>query len=328
MWGTALLEKSRHSFVRRAKQASLAIAVAVTLLPGTGKSQMSEQSPGPALNVPQSQQELDLPPPSTTARPRPKSRPQRARSENLGLSRNLATFLHNHRLPYVDAHVFEDADSSQVVILSGFVATQFGRDDATEKAHQFLAESAPEVTNQIVIDPTVRLRPPAQFVSQGDLGEILPRTFRGCWQGTVYTLDSIHVIPPFQKMGPWMSETYRLCYLQRGNDAFELTFTSVTMDPTAVTVQGYLVDDMGGHAEVVSTDGHANAKLRAFIHFKDKSPGLFGLFSHEETIEETVDLVCTVLNGEMNVQAQFEEHANEMPFVAGSWHQTFRGSVD
>lgn len=230
MWGIALLARSRHSLVRRAKQASFAVAIGVTLLPGTGKAQTSEQSAGSALSVPQSQQELDLPPPPTTARPRPKSRPQGARTENLELSHNLATFLHNHRLPYVDAHVFEDADSSQLVILSGFVATQFGRDDATDKARQFLGESAPQLTNQIVVDPTVRLRPPDGFVSQGDLGEILPRTFRGCWQGTVYTLDSIHVIPPFQKMGPWMSETYRLCYLQRGNDAFELTFTSVTMD--------------------------------------------------------------------------------------------------
>jgi hypothetical protein len=167
--------------VRRAKQACFAVAIGVTLLPGIGNAQTFEQSDGSALNVPQSQQELDLPSPSTTARPRPKSRPQRARSENLELSRNLATFLHNHRLPYVDAHVFEDADSSQVVILSGFVATQFGRNDAIDKARQFLGESAPEPTNQIVVDPTVSLRPPAQFVSQGNLGEVLPRTFEGCW---------------------------------------------------------------------------------------------------------------------------------------------------
>lgn len=51
------MARSRHSLVRRAKQASFAVAIGVTLLPGTGKAQTSEQSAGSALSVPQSQQE-------------------------------------------------------------------------------------------------------------------------------------------------------------------------------------------------------------------------------------------------------------------------------
>ena len=325
MRGIALLPKTRHSLEWRVKPAALALAIAVFVLPGTGKAQTSEQSAGSALNIPQSQQELDLPPPSTTARPRRKSRPQRARSENLELSRNLATFLHNHHLPYVDAHVFEDADSSQVVILSGFVATQFGRDDATDKARQFLGDSAPELTNQIVVDLTVSLRPPAQFVSQGNLGEILPRTFEGCWQGTVYVPDSDRAIPPFV-MGNWMSETYRLCYLQHGEGAFQLTFSTVDMDPSSARIQGIQVDDITGRVDVVSTDGSANAALRAYLHFRQRSPVLFGLLSAQSVSDETVALSCTIINGQMAVEAQFDQTCNGSPCFTGSWHQTFARS--
>jgi hypothetical protein len=324
------LFKERGRAVALLGRVCLALAVAAVLTGAASQTQTvaaqtPAQSEGEATDLHPSQQNLEIPPAQTPARRSRRQKPQLHESENLALSHELETLLHQHRLPYVDALVYVGSGTSRRAVLSGSVATNFGRQDAAEKARQFL--DAPEViiVNQIVVDPAVRQRPPDRFVAQGNLGEILPRTFQGCWQGTVYTLDSRRDIPPFV-MGNWMSETYRLCYLKHGDGPFQLTFSTIDMDPSSAQIQGIQIDDITGRVDVVSTDGSANAALHAYLHFRQKSPVLFGLLSAQSLSDESVDLSCAIVNGEMAVQAQFQQTCNGAPCSVGSWHQTFARS--
>ena len=65
----------------------------------------------------------------------------------------LTDYLKTHRLPLVGAQVLNKGSGNRQVVLYGFVATQFGKQDAEAKARQFLGDPNVEVTNRIDVRP-------------------------------------------------------------------------------------------------------------------------------------------------------------------------------
>ncbi len=65
----------------------------------------------------------------------------------------LADYLHHNRLPLVDVQLLQDSQGWRQVVLYGFVATPFGKDDAEEQARTFLDDPAVEIVNRIKIRP-------------------------------------------------------------------------------------------------------------------------------------------------------------------------------
>ena len=62
--------------------------------------------------------------------------------------RQTTKYLHNHRLPMVGAQI-TDTDSGRQLMLYGFVATDFGKDDAVAKSQKLLARLSISLLNHI-----------------------------------------------------------------------------------------------------------------------------------------------------------------------------------
>lgn len=69
------------------------------------------------------------------------------------LSKQLTNYFENHRLPMVGAQIGIASDGDRQVILYGFVATPFGKQDAEDKARRFLGDPAVRIDNRIVVRP-------------------------------------------------------------------------------------------------------------------------------------------------------------------------------
>jgi hypothetical protein len=67
----------------------------------------------------------------------------------------LTDYLHHHRLPAVGAQVTETPDGGRSVMLYGFVATPKGKSDAELRTRQYLNDSSVQITNRIMIDPSL-----------------------------------------------------------------------------------------------------------------------------------------------------------------------------
>jgi hypothetical protein len=101
-------------------------------------------------------------------------------------SQSLTNYLRQRRLPLVGAQVLEDSAGNRRIVLYGFVATQFGRNDAAREALSYYAEyraqlgtPAPPLENHIEIRPEIaRMRtraagPAAADTSKKSLNEVL-----------------------------------------------------------------------------------------------------------------------------------------------------------
>ena len=81
-------------------------------------------------------------------------------ASNLNVDRtssdSLTKYLHNHRLPLIGAQVSVKPDGSRHILLYGFVATDFGKQDAEKKARRYLHDQTAEMDNHIHIDPSIR----------------------------------------------------------------------------------------------------------------------------------------------------------------------------
>ena len=74
----------------------------------------------------------------------------------------ITKYLHMSELPMVTAQFSTSAGGSKQLILTGFVATQFGRDDAERIATGYLNDPSVNMVDQIVLDPHVEdMRPSA-----------------------------------------------------------------------------------------------------------------------------------------------------------------------
>jgi hypothetical protein len=72
-----------------------------------------------------------------------------------GTSDALTKYLHLNSLPMVSAQVSTSPGGSRQVILTGFVATQFGRTDAERIATAYLNDPTVNMADQLQIDPQV-----------------------------------------------------------------------------------------------------------------------------------------------------------------------------
>ena len=82
-----------------------------------------------------------------------------ARSQNYvidqGTSDALTRYLHMNELPMVTAQFPTSPGGSKQLILTGFVATQFGRNDAERIATAYLNDPSVNMVDQILLDPHV-----------------------------------------------------------------------------------------------------------------------------------------------------------------------------
>src|SRR6202521_1012586 len=68
-------------------------------------------------------------------------------------SQGLSDYLKHHQLPLVGAQVVTSKSGGRQVILFGFVASDFGKTDAEQKARHYLKDSSLVVDNRIKISP-------------------------------------------------------------------------------------------------------------------------------------------------------------------------------
>ena len=82
-----------------------------------------------------------------------------ARADNYvidqGASDALTRYLHLNSLPMVTAQFSTSPDGIKQLILTGFVATQFGRRDAERIATAYLNDPSVNMVDQILVDPHV-----------------------------------------------------------------------------------------------------------------------------------------------------------------------------
>lgn len=77
-------------------------------------------------------------------------------------SQALSDYLHRHRLPLVGAEIIPHPGGTPQLVLFGFTATAFGKQDAVTKARRFLHGAPVTVTNRIIVRPELlSLKAPA-----------------------------------------------------------------------------------------------------------------------------------------------------------------------
>ncbi len=85
-----------------------------------------------------------------------------------GTSDALTRYLHQSELPMVTAEFSTSPGGSKQLILTGFVATQFGRNDAERIATAYLNDPSVNMVDQILLDPHVEeMRGAAQGSAAG-----------------------------------------------------------------------------------------------------------------------------------------------------------------
>jgi len=102
-------------------------------------------------------------------------------------SAKLTKFLHNHRLPMVGAQI-TNTDSGRQLMLYGFVATDFGKDDAVTKSKKYLHDSTIAVVNNIRVNPQLKhlkRPPPSDESASGPMGSTAMPPREADWERTV-----------------------------------------------------------------------------------------------------------------------------------------------
>jgi hypothetical protein len=74
---------------------------------------------------------------------------------DMGTSGALTNYLHLNSLPMVTAQVSTSTEGNKQVVLSGFVATQFGLHDAERITLAYLGDPSIKLVDQIAIDPAI-----------------------------------------------------------------------------------------------------------------------------------------------------------------------------
>jgi hypothetical protein len=74
-------------------------------------------------------------------------------------SQALTTYLRQHRLPLVGAQVLADNAGNRRIVLYGFVATEFGKNDAAHKALTFIGNGTGAGTPMTQVENRIEIRP-------------------------------------------------------------------------------------------------------------------------------------------------------------------------
>jgi hypothetical protein len=102
-----------------------------------------------------------------------------------GTSDAITKYLHMSELPMVTALYSTSPGGSKQLILRGFVATQFGRDDAERIATGYLNDPSVKMFDQILLDPHVEDMRGAQQGSAGAAGSQSPSSPDQLWNKTM-----------------------------------------------------------------------------------------------------------------------------------------------
>jgi hypothetical protein len=112
-----------------------------------------------------------------------------ARAQNYvidqGTSGAITKYLRMNELPMVTAEFSTSPGGSKQLILTGFVATQFGRNDAERIANAYLNDPNVNMVDQILLDPHVEdLRPPTGSAAAAS-GALSPNSPDQLWNRTM-----------------------------------------------------------------------------------------------------------------------------------------------
>lgn len=173
--------------------------------------------------------------------------------------------------------------------------------------------ATPAPTPQILRQPLPPPPPSSMLKAQ----PVLPKEFRGCWQGQVSYLDSIAREYGAPKVGPWTAKTYRICYKRVGSGPFELTFSQVGVVPNTKIV------NPTGEMVLISTDGRDAARMKANLHFDEYYVGR-RFRGHTFAVDEETILDCTIENGgAMMVRGAVFGRRDGAPWFRATWHAVF-----
>src|SRR5579872_3935128 len=145
---------------------------------------------------------------------------------------------------------------------------------------------------------------------------VLPPVFRGCWQGTVESVESIERAPGGHPLGYWTPKTYRLCYKRVGNGPYQLTFGE------AGVVATQKIKYSQGRVDIVRTDGRSYAELRAFLHFDEYRTGA-NFSGATFSVDEDTTLECKIDSDQMRVIADVDGRREDQPWFRAHWRTVF-----
>ena len=145
---------------------------------------------------------------------------------------------------------------------------------------------------------------------------VLPPVFRGCWQGTVESVDSIERAPDAHKLGYWTPKTYRLCYKRVGGGPYQLTFGETGV------VASEKIKYSKGRVEIIATDGRSYARMRAFLHFDEYRAGM-NFRGSTFAVDEVTMLECKIDGDQMRVIADVDGRREDEPWFHAHWRTTF-----
>src|SRR5579862_8693792 len=136
---------------------------------------------------------------------------------------------------------------------------------------------------------------------------VLPPVFRGCWQGTVYNVDSMERAPGGHPLGYWTPKTYRLCYKRVGEGPYQLTFGQTGIVATQK------IKYSQGRVDIERTDNRSYAELRAFLHFDEFRAG-FNPGGDTFAVDEDTTLECQINGDQMRVIADVDGRREDQPW--------------
>jgi hypothetical protein len=169
--------------------------------------------------------------------------------------------------------------------------------------------------------PETPVAPSRLPAPQGNIREIpLPELFRGCWSGSVYSLDSMQPLSPDTGRLIWLTKTYTLCYKQAGyNGKWQLTFAE------SAVADRREVSDQRQSIRVKSVSGPDRAELTAYLHFRTHGFAGFGGIARPSTLDELTHLHCNVQRKRnlMTVSAAVFVETNGEPYAEVTWHTNF-----
>ena len=137
----------------------------------------------------------------------------------------------------------------------------------------------------------------------------VPEVFRGCWQGTVTTLDSRTRLSSWLPLSVWLPKSYKMCFVKRGADRWQLTYSSSRADtgslPVVQWAQALRVIRIAGPDLL-----YVEAKLRL----------IDGSIIKDET--STIRLRIEA-GGTMHAEAAVIIDWDGSPWMAVTWHTVF-----
>ncbi|MHB8384580.1 MAG: hypothetical protein ACYDC3_19850, partial [Candidatus Binataceae bacterium] len=234
-------------------------------------------------------------------------------------SRDATAYLKAHRLPFVTAQVYRGAGGAPAfLMLSGKVATDFGKQDAERKTLGFLGTPSLALDNQIQIDPGIET---ATNPAPSQTGELkLPSVFRGCWELAIDRQDGpVRLLPGASEGCAYTHDSGRFCYQRTASGDFEPTFSSLRIKRGLYGNQS----NEWSRVELVSTNGVDSMQMRFLLHHSDTA-GVLPFFSSREAIDESHELSCIVAGDTMRCEDREIGHLGGRPWCEAMHSDDFQ----